>query len=66
MATMLPATLLPKERYPVMATRIYVKHAEPMLAPITEVVLGLLASEIDKWCSNFYHLPEMRIVLDLV
>lgn len=39
MPTILPATLLPKERYPVIATRMYIKQAEPMLAPITEVVL---------------------------
>jgi hypothetical protein len=37
--TILPATLLPKERYPVIATRMYIKHAEPMLVAITEVVL---------------------------
>jgi hypothetical protein len=37
--TILPATLLPNERYPVIATRMYMKHAELMLVAITEVVL---------------------------
>jgi len=39
MPTMLPATLLPKERYPVIATKMYIEQAEPILAPMTEVVL---------------------------
>jgi hypothetical protein len=39
MPTILPATLLPKERYPVIATKMYVQQAEPILAPMTEVVL---------------------------
>lgn len=38
MLTMLPCTLLPYERYPVMATRMYTLHAVPMLAMTTPVV----------------------------
>jgi hypothetical protein len=39
MPTILPATLLPNERYPVIATKMYTEQAEPMLAPMTVVVL---------------------------
>ena len=66
MPTILPATLLPKERYPVIATRIYMKHAEPILVPITEVVLVCYLQKIDCGAVNFDHLLEMRIVLDLI
>ena len=38
MPTMLPETAFPKERYPVMATRMYMKPAEPMLETTTPVV----------------------------
>ena len=38
MPTMLPETALPKERYPVMATRIYIKPAEPILVMTTPAV----------------------------
>jgi hypothetical protein len=34
-----PATLLPKDKYPVTATRTYMEAADPILAAITPVVL---------------------------
>ena len=39
-ATTLPPTALPKERYPVMATSTYKKVETPILAVITAVVLN--------------------------
>jgi hypothetical protein len=37
--TIFPKTLFPKDKYPVIATRTYMDAAEPILAPITLVVL---------------------------
>jgi len=61
---MLPLTLLPKDRYPVIATNIYIDAAEPMLNPITPVVLSdwLVSSNA---CTLIY-VPARRIVLDLI
>lgn len=39
MAIIFPVTLLPNDRYPEIATRMYTQQAEPMLAPMTVVVL---------------------------
>jgi hypothetical protein len=41
---MFPATLFPNDRYPVIATKTYMKQADPILAPITPVVLNLLSA----------------------
>ncbi len=44
--TIFPATLLPNDRYPVIATRTYIPPAEPMLAPMTlEVLIKIVSKE---------------------
>jgi hypothetical protein len=44
--TMLPLTLLPKDKYPVIATRTYTDAADPMLAAITLVVLRVVCQHV--------------------
>ena len=49
---MLPLTSLPKVRYPVMAVRMYILAAEPMLEPMTPTMLAGEVSLISLMIEN--------------